>query len=145
VNDPATGKKCNLLSGKRHRNRHYWEYLEKAGIVLQTFGGNQGCPFQGPLYQLLRQFILAAFMRTTGEFEYVEVAAMSLEGNRNLNHLSRQLRPLMQSKDDGIIDVWNKVLSGVPSLRHIVVEELMARVDAAEPGIYLYIRLQTKE
>ena len=67
--------------------------------------------------------------RPTGDFDFVEVAAMSFEGNRNRNHLSRQLRPFMQSKDDRIIKFWNSVLSDVPSLMHNVVEELMARVD----------------
>ena len=35
----------------------------------------------------------------------------------------------MQSKEEGIIAVWNSVMRGVPPLRHIVVEELIARVD----------------
>ena len=34
-----------------------------------------------------------------------------------------------ENKNDGIIEVWNRGMRDVPSLRHIVVEELMARVD----------------
>jgi hypothetical protein len=36
----------------------------------------------------------------------------------------------MQSKDDGIIKMWNRTLEDVPQLRHIKVEGLMARVPA---------------
>ena len=77
----------------------------------------------------MRQFILVGYLRATGDFNYVEVAVMSFERNRNLNHTSRQLRYLMQNRDDGIIEVWNSVLKGIPPLRHIMVEELMASVD----------------
>lgn len=38
----------------------------------------------------------------------------------------------MQSKDDGIIEVWNRTLGDVPPLRHIAVEDLMASVDQVE-------------
>ena len=77
----------------------------------------------------LLQFMLAGYLRTAQKYDFVEVVAMNFTGNTNLNHSFRQLRPLMQNRDDGIIEVWNGVLCDVPPLRHITVEELMASVD----------------
>ncbi len=132
VEDKQAGEKCHLTSGKRHRDRHYWDHMREAGINLKAFDGIQGCPFQDPFYQLMRQFMLAAYLRTTGKYDFVAVVAMSFAGNTNLNHSSRQLRPLLQNRDDGIIEVWNSVLKDIPPLRHITVEELMASVDHLE-------------
>ena len=44
-------------------------------------------------------------------------------------HMMPQLKPLMTGADDTIVDVWNEVIAGVPSLRHLTVEQLMAAID----------------
>ena len=125
--DPA--RSCSLTTGGDRRSRRYWEHMKAAGIWLPAFADVQGCPFQGPFYQLMRQFLLAACLRQTGEADEVEVASIGFARNTKMHEVPPRLRPLTDDERDGIIGAWNAVLKGVPPLRHRTVEELMSRVN----------------
>jgi len=128
--DPA--RSCLLTTGGDQRSRHYWEHMEAAGISLSAFASVQGCPFQGPFYQLMRQFLLAAYLRQTDEADEVEVVSISFARNTELHKVPTQLRSLVDSEGEGIVGAWNAVLKGVPPMRHWTVEQFMARVNAVE-------------
>ena len=140
--DPA--RSCLLTTGGGRRSRRYWEHMESAGISLPAFGGVQGCPFQGPFYQLMRQFLLAAYLRQTGEADEVEVVSIGFARNTALHRVPPQLRPLVGGQRDGIVEAWNTVLQGVPPLRRWTVEQLMGRASKIE-GIDLGWRNYLRE
>jgi hypothetical protein len=106
--------------------------MESAGISLPAFAGVQGCPFQGPFYQLMRQFLLAAYLRQTGEADEMKVVSIGFARNTVLHKVPLQLRPLVGGQRSGIIEAWNTVLQGVPPLRRWTVEQLMARANKIE-------------
>jgi len=119
VRDEDPARSCLLTTGGDYRSRHYWEHMEEAGISLPAFADAKGCPFRGPLYQLMRQFLLAAYLRQTGETSEVEAVAISFARNTEL-HV------------DDIVSGWNAVLRGMPPMRHWTVEQLMAYADETE-------------
>jgi len=140
--DPA--RSCLLTTGGDRRSRRYWEHMEAAGISLSAFAGVQGCPFQGPFYQLMRQFLLAAYLRQTGEADQVEVVSIGFSRNTKLRAVPPQLRSLVDREEESIIGAWNAVLKDAPPMRHWTVEQLMARVNTIE-GIDLDWRNYLRE
>jgi hypothetical protein len=142
--DRDLARSCLLTTGGDHRSRRYWEHMEAAGISLPAFASVQGCPFQGPFYQLMRQFLLAAYLRQTGEADEVEVVSIGLVRNTKLHEVPSQLHSLVGSGGEGVVGAWNAVLTGVPLMRHWTVEEFMARVNRLE-GIDLGWRNYLRE
>ncbi len=128
--DPA--RSCLLTTGGDRRSRRYWEHMGAAGICLSAFADVQGCPFQGPFYQLMRQFLLAAYLRQAGEADEVDVVSIGFARNTKLGEVPPQLRPLLGGTGGDIVDAWNAVLKDVPSLHHSTVEGLMAQVNRIE-------------
>jgi hypothetical protein len=126
--DSNPAQSCLLTTGGGRRSRRYWEHMESAGISLPAFVSVEGCPFQGPFYQLMRQFLLAAYLRQTGEVDEAEVVSVGFARNTALCMVPPQLRPLVGGEGD-IIDAWNAVLKDAPPMRHWTVEQLMARVN----------------
>jgi hypothetical protein len=119
---------CLLVGNGPRRNRKYWSLLEQAGIKLENLKGLGICPFSGPLYQLMRQFLIAAYLRMN-DYDNVNVVDIAFAGNTSLRSIPRELKPLVTSKEDTVIDIWNRFLEGVPALSHINVEDLMAQYD----------------
>jgi hypothetical protein len=128
--DPA--RSCLLTTDGDRRSRRYWEHMEAAGISLSAFSNVQGCPFQGPFYQLMRQFLLAAYLRQTDEVDEVEVVSAGFARNTKLHEVPPEVRSLVGREEGGIVGAWNAVLEGVPPMRHWTVEQLMARVNKIE-------------
>ncbi len=135
---------CYLENGKSNRtSRHYWKHLAEAGISSALFGGVKGCPFMGPFYQLMRQYLLAAWCKAnTVELEEiqhgeaypgvrqdeVDVVVLGFRGNTSLLNVPTHLRHL----GNDIIEAWNRILVGVSPLRMVHVEDLapqIAKVD----------------
>ena len=125
--DPS--KYCLLTSGKRHRSRRYWEHLESAGISFQAYQEVQGCPFRGPLYQLLRQHLLGTFLIKSHIVNQFEVVSMDFTNNISLRRVPKYLRLMANGTTYDVIDLWNRLLVGNNKMRHIPVEELMGNVD----------------
>lgn len=136
ASDPSAPSMCYLTKGGNQRR--YWQLLQLAGIDLSKFT-RQGCPFIGPFYQLLRQFLLAAYMRQTRDFDQVEVVSMAFWGNKALTRVPSHLSYL----GSDIYQAWNHVLTGVPPLRKIAVQEIVAGIQkngSRDHGDYLRIR-----
>ncbi len=129
--DPEPAKACLLTDGGDKRSRRYWEHMDNAGVSLNAFTGISGCPFQGPLYQLMRQFLLARYVVESGEANYSDVVSIGFSGNSALPDVPVQLRPLQKNKNQDIVEVWNSVLNGVPEMHHITVEKLMEAFDGS--------------
>lgn len=123
---------CALCSGKRHRQRKYWEHMADAGIDLKSFARVTGCPFRGPFYQLMRQHILAQYLRISGLAQQTEVISMGFQGNHDIQKLPQYLQPLLPDGD--VLDAWNYILKDVPSMRQIYIEELM---ETYEKSMYM--------
>lgn len=77
-------KTCLLTQGGDNRSRRYWEHFNLAGIVPSKFAQIVGCPFHGPFFQLMRQFLIAAYLREHGGYQ-VEVISLSFAGNQDLH------------------------------------------------------------
>ena len=130
--NPDPGRSCLLTAGGDYRSRRYWHHMETAGISLAAFAGIVGCPFQGPFYQLMRQYLVAAYLRQVGEADVAEVVCISFARNTKLHEVPQQLRPLLQAAEDDVIAAWNAVVDDAPPIRHWTAEDLMAplRTDA---------------
>jgi len=131
--DLSSGKDPNLscpLSIKREGNsRRYWEHLRTSGILLDRLKAISGCPFRTPLYQIMRQCEVAAYLRKNRVADFAEVILISFGGNTELLEVPTELQPLVSSGNDNIISIWNSVLLDVPPVRHVTVEQIMRHVD----------------
>jgi hypothetical protein len=118
--------------------------MKAAGISLSAFANIQGCPFQGPFYQLMRQLLLAAYLRQTGEADEVEVVSIGFSRNTRLHAVPPQVHSLVDREKEDVVSAWNAVLNDVPPMRHWTVEQFMARVNKIE-GIDLGWRNYLRE
>ena len=132
LNVTATpASECLLAGPGRHCGRRYWEHMPAAGISLTKLAPVEGCPFRGPFYQLMRQFLVAQYLREQNAADHVDVLALEFQGNAALRAVPRDLRPLCGGDRDTVIDAWNAVLDDVPRLRRVTAEQLMAGYDAS--------------
>ena len=129
VTDDHPEASCLLTDGGDTRHRHYWEHLAAAGVRKEAFGRLTGCPFAGPLYQLMRQQLLAAYFIQARAADAADVLVLSFAGNTALAELPEALAPLRLTREDTILDVWNRALAGASPVRHLTVESLMAAID----------------
>ena len=129
---------CYIASGKDDRtSRHYWEHLSEAGISLDRFGIRPGCPFIGPLYQLMRQYLLAAYCRAKiTDIQAVDIVIISFKENQSLKRTPRHLNHL----GGNVIKAWNNLLTTAPPLRHVYIEDIMK--NAVEDDWKEYLRLR---
>jgi hypothetical protein len=141
--DLQPGSACLLTTGKRRRSRRYWEHIQRAGIALEAFVGVDGCPFQGPFYQLMRQFLLASYLQVSGLADQSDVLSLGFSGNTALSQIPRQLRQMAPTQNTTILGAWNTVLKGVPPMQHLTVEALTSSINQAGsfiPGWWDYLR-----
>lgn len=124
INLPAPQYKTSHSECYLHceKGRHYWNRLDEAGISLDALACAKGCPFRGPFYQLLRQYLLASYLRQSPGIDEVYVAALHFKDNKSLNRLPLYYKKLAS----GVIDLWNKMLIGVPTLQSVYVEDIVA-------------------
>ena len=131
--DAEPAQSCLLCQGKPQRSRRYWEHSTLAGLNRAAFSTVKGCPFQGPFFQLWRQFLLAAYLRQQHLVDEADVVSCSFAGNTALASVPPHLQSLTSATTDTLIEAWNTGLSGVPPLRHFTVEQILAGMDAAGP------------
>ena len=129
VTDDHPETSCLLTDGGDSRHRRYWGHLTCAGIRKEAFAGLKGCPFAGPLYQLMRQQLLAAYFIQARAADAADVLVLSFAGDTALAELPAALEPLRLTKEDTILDVWNRALAGASPVRHLTVESLMVAID----------------
>lgn len=104
-------------------SRCYWEHLVEAGISLEHFGDLSGCPFRGPFYQLMRQYLLAEYCRARlAEIESVDVVVIGFRGNQEL----LEPPPYLAHLGNTVVSAWNSILATTSPLRHVTVEALLA-------------------
>lgn len=134
VQDIGVGENCYLAAGRNERtSRRYWNHLTEAGLSLQRFGDHSGCPFRGPFYQLMRQYLLAAYCRAKiSEAHGVDVIAIGFQENRDLLRLPSYLSHL----GEDVVAAWNNMLTA-PPLRHVFVETLLADAPSDEWREYI--------
>jgi hypothetical protein len=136
VQDVRPERDCYLASGEGDRtSRHYWEHLGEAGISLGRFGDHLGCPFRGPFYQLMRQYLLAAHCKASvSEADNVDVISIGFQGNQDLLRRPEYLAHL----GEDVVSAWNSMLTTAPPLRHVFVETMLA--DAPSDDWREYVR-----
>lgn len=131
VSSPNAAEKCYLAQATNPRlSRHYWDHMNEAGINLKSLKGIKGCPFRGPFYQLLRQYLLAAYLRKSDKVDRVDVALVAFSGNSSV----LDLPPYLSELGDSIVDAWNALLVGVPELRYIEVEKIIEAMKSDSSG-----------
>jgi hypothetical protein len=115
---------CYLATHRDDRtSRRYWEHLAEAGVSLERFGDHLGCPFRGPFYQLMRQYLLAAHCRAElTEVDNVDVMVIGFRANRDLLRRPRHLSHLGQD----VVSAWNNMLTTARPLRHVFIETMLA-------------------
>ena len=120
--------RCLLATGEPRRQRRYWEHMPAAGLDLEKLAVVGGCPFQGPFYQLMRQFLLAAYLRQHG-WPRCEVVVLGFQGNPGPLQVPPALHGLLPNRGD-LIDAWNTALGLlIPPLRYLFVETLLVNVE----------------
>ena len=128
-------RQCFLTICGSQTHRYYWEHLAEAGIDASSFKDVDGCPFRGPFYQLLRQSLLAAYLRQKmGNIDNVEVVVLSFKGNGHLLKCPRYLISLIPNKMGSVLDAWNSVITNAPPARLVTIEEIMAVADKTLEG-----------
>lgn len=120
---------CLLTKGGDKRSRHYWMLLDEAGISTESLSKVQGCPFRSSFYQLMRQHLLAHYLRKKLVADIIDVLSMGFGGNRSLGSIPYSILPLREDRREKILDVWNKILVNVPSMRHVDVTHLAEKLD----------------
>lgn len=98
--------------------------MNEARINKTVLSKIDGCPFWGPIYQLLRQYILAAFLLKPIEIDEITLTSIGFKGNTSLNRLPTYMKVLGGT----VIDAWNNALKGVPKMRHIFVDTLVSEL-----------------
>lgn len=128
-------QECYLATGKNSRtSRHYWEHLAEAGISLKRWGNRPGCPFRGPFYQLMRQYLLAAYCRAImSEVHDVDLVVITFQGNHDLLHVPLDLNHL----GEDVVSAWNRLLAAAPPLRLVFVEDMLANAPNDEWRAYI--------
>ncbi|NIN68615.1 MAG: hypothetical protein GTO63_28700, partial [Anaerolineae bacterium] len=137
VRNIQPARDCYLESRRSNRtSRHYWAHLADAGISLRPLCGHTGCPFMGPFYQLMRQYLLAAYCQDElGDVESVDVVVVGFQGNEDLLRIPEELAHLGHD----VVSAWNRLLTRkAPPLRHVPVEDLLSGVPS--DGRREYIR-----
>gem|GEM_PF-670072 len=119
--------RCYLT--REPHQRTYWDHLKDAGIDTNLLSRVKGCPFRGPFYQLLRQFLLAAYIRQTSKRE-VDIVCLGFANNTSLTSAPKYLKGL----GGNVIDTWNTLLIGVPKLRYVHVEEVVNLLSLEDPN-----------
>jgi hypothetical protein len=115
---------CYLEQGDGPTNqRHYWEHVDDAGIRPHVFEGS-GCPFRGPLYQLLRQQLLAHWLETKTD-NSVDVALACFKGNTALMRSPSYLEHLGTE----LPSAWRAFLAEPERFQVLYVDDLMAHCD----------------
>jgi hypothetical protein len=115
---------CYLQQANHATNkRHYWDHMGKAGIDSPVFE-KQGCPFRGPLYQLVRQQLLAHWLDANTD-NTVDVAVACFKGNKDLMKSPGYLRHL----DPDLPTAWRAFLAEPDRFQVLYVEDLMAHCD----------------
>jgi len=120
---------CPLSVERKGNSRRYWEHLQRSGISLEKLSVISGCPFRIPLYQIMRQCVLAAYLREKHMADFIEVLVISFDGNNALLEIPPELRALVYSRTDNIISIWNRVLLDVPPMRYITVKQMLQKID----------------
>ena len=130
VQGDQPGASCYLENRKTSRtSRHYWQHLTGAGVDLRQFGNVRGCPFRGPFYQLVRQYLLAAYcVLNEKEVTAVDVMLLAFKGNRSLLQVPQALRYL----GGDVVTSWNTVLNDAVKLRCVYVEALSSRIPSID-------------
>lgn len=135
---------CILKDGRRNHARHYWDRLEESGIRRSKLACVSGCPFRGPFYQLMRQFLVAQYMRQARIVDQVDVAALHFRGNDALRELPAEFVTLLGGGQGTVIEAWNRALDGVPPMRELDAESLICAYDncpgQTDPTWRAYIR-----
>jgi len=120
-----TARDCYLALGDTHRNRRrYWEHLHDAGIRFQDFEGT-GCPFRGPLDQLMRLQLLASWLGSNTKND-IEVAVACFKENGDLMRSPGYLKYL----DPYLPSAWQSLLADPNRFRVVFVEDLMAHCNS---------------
>lgn len=124
-------RECFLTRGGPQTSRRYWEHLKQAGINRARFMVLRGCPFRGPFYQLLRQSLLAVYLRQREGIAKVEVATLVFGQNKSLLSCPSYLMPLAAGRvETGVIGAWNAVIPSTSPVRHVTVEEIISAADS---------------
>ncbi|MCU7490539.1 MAG: hypothetical protein HF312_02650 [Ignavibacteria bacterium] len=122
---------CLLVGNPPLRNRTYWQIMDKAGIDLNKLVSDNGCPFQGPFYQLMRQYLLAYAIKQSNPTLEIDLISIGFKNNISLHKVPDHLLELQQivGKKTDIINLWNNCLSNVAPLQHIYVEDLTKAIE----------------
>jgi hypothetical protein len=117
VRSPSTD--CYVCTGRSAAcSRRYWEHLgaESSPVALSALEAS-GCPFRGPLWQLMRLELLAEHARRSTPGVVVDVGVVRWNGNANLLRI-----------EDGapVLDVWRSALRAPDRIRSATVESLLA-------------------
>jgi hypothetical protein len=128
LDDPASH--CVVAGDGRNCGRHYWDHISAAGISLKKLSTVAGCPFQGPFYQLMRQFLMAHYLRKNDMADEVDVIVVEFEGNESLRKVPPQLKSLGMGIPKTVVEAWNSALADrTPPLRVITAEDLISAYD----------------
>jgi hypothetical protein len=126
---------CYIATGKDDRTRRkYWKHLALAGISPERFGNRSGCPFIGSFYQLMRQYLLAAYCKThMNDVDEVALVLIGFRGNHDLLRVPNSVTHL----GNDVVSAWNGLLTTAPPPRLVFVEDMLASAPSNEWREYI--------
>jgi hypothetical protein len=121
VRSPSTD--CYVCTARSAASsRRYWEHLraETSPVALSALEAS-GCPFRGPLWQLMRLELLAEHARRKTPGVLVDVGGIRWNANASL----------LRTEDDvPVLDAWRSALRAPDRIRSATVESLLASLGA---------------
>ncbi|MFC1689172.1 hypothetical protein ACFL07_05860 [Pseudomonadota bacterium] len=113
-------KNCPLVHGSIERPRRYFECLEEAEINLSKIP-SVGCPFRGAIYQLMRQSLVAFWVK---ENIGLEPHLVSLNFTENTSTESIEAE-YYNSAMTSLLELWNLAVPADLSFQSWAVESLL--------------------
>lgn len=128
VNHPE--QLCHIASRRSpNLQRRYWSLLQEDAIgpYERIITLSRGCPFRGPLSQLMRLSLLAEFTRQNAAFDKVEVKVIHFTHNRDLFRIPDYLS---HDSFTEILQLWNSALHPEKEISSLSIESLLQAYDA---------------
>ncbi|MFC1850882.1 hypothetical protein ACFL27_11870 [candidate division CSSED10-310 bacterium] len=143
-----SARNCYLCNGNsEYQKRRYWEHLEmnqkcQSQLILNRLKSIRGCPFRGPLNQLMRLTLLADYTQQDARYDHVDVVVLYFSRTQDLFRLPYHLS---RAAHKNVVDLWQSTLTDPDRFRAVTVEEMLKAYDRSPDSELKYWRNYIRE